>query len=111
VSEAPASSSNGQQLPREVLVGTTPRMSPNEMRVLKAQTGRTLESIMGDEADAAQALVWLELRRQGYSPTWDQAADVFAVYEAAADPTTAAGSTSSPRSAISGDAPPATSTP
>ncbi len=55
------------------------RVSPNELRALLAATGRTMTALMGDDADDAdrmQAIVWLELRRRGFRPTWDEAGDV-----------------------------------
>lgn len=67
------------------------RFTPNEMRQLKQATGRTMTDLMGedgDDADRMQAMAWLELRRQGHDPTWDQAGDVALVFEAEApDPT------------------------
>jgi hypothetical protein len=104
---------NGAELPTFVRVSATPRLSPNELRVLKAMTGRTLETLMNDEADAMQAMVWLALRRAGHHDvTWDQAGDVEAdMTPEPPDPTPAASSMTSPPSAASGAAPPGTSTP
>ena len=70
-----------RELPESVTVSQTPdlRMTPNQMRALKAETGRTLEELMGegaDDADRLQAMVWLELRRQGYHAEWDAIGDV-----------------------------------
>ena len=83
------------------------RMTPNEMRELKAATGKTLTDLMGDEgedADRVQALIWLQLRRDGYEPSWEQAGDVSVIYEGeVADPTSAAPSKSWPLSADSGE--------
>ena len=60
------------------------RFTPNEMRRLKTQTGRTMTDLMGegaDEPDRLQAMVWLELTRQGHEPTWDQAGNVALRFE------------------------------
>ena len=53
-------------------------LTPNEMRALKAETGRSMTDVFSDddEASAMQAVVWLALRRQGYAASWDQAGDV-----------------------------------
>lgn len=53
-------------------------MSPNDMRALKAETGRTLSDLMegDDDADRVQAVVWLRLRREGYELTWEDAGAV-----------------------------------
>lgn len=63
-------------LPSSVKVGGTPRLTPNEIRVLKATTGRTLQDVFSDEADVMQAMVWLKLRRAGYNVSWAQAGDI-----------------------------------
>jgi hypothetical protein len=99
-------------LPKSVRIGGTPRLTPNELRVIKATTGKTLENLMSDEADAMQAMVWLRLRRGGFDPTWEEAGDVEAdLSDLPLDPTSGESSTTSPGSAASGDAPPGTSTP
>ena len=68
-------------LPDKVTISGAPdiRMTPNQMRALKAETGRTLDELMGegaDEADRLQAMVWLELRKQGINAPWDRLGDV-----------------------------------
>jgi hypothetical protein len=74
-------------------------VSPNELRALKAATGRTMTALMGDDADdedRMQAVVWLELRRRGYRPTWDEAGDVSIAFGGSppeSDPTPTATST------------------
>jgi len=101
-----AMSENGtqtKQLPTSVRVGGTPRLTPNELRVLKVTTGRTLQELFADEADAMQAMVWVKLRREGFSVSWDQAGDVEAdMADAPVDPTNAPVSQTSPRSVDSG---------
>jgi hypothetical protein len=91
------------ELPTTVQVGGTPRMTPNELRFLKVATGRTLQELFADEADAMQAMVWVRLRRDGYTVTWDQAGDVEAdMTDVPVDPTNVANSPTSPLSADSG---------
>ena len=58
-------------------------LTPNEMRALKAQTGKPLGELLGGDEndmeqapDRIQALVWVGLRRAGYQASWDQAGDV-----------------------------------
>jgi hypothetical protein len=80
-------------LPREIVVEQ--QITPNEMRELKRVTGRSLQEILGGEAedldrapDRLQALVWVALRRAGYDVTWDQAGDTAAIQaEPEPDPT------------------------
>jgi hypothetical protein len=92
-----------RSLPREVAIEGAPSFSPNELRVLKAMTGSTLEAIMNDEVDAVQAMVWLSLRDLGYTPTWDEAGNVRGrMVEVPVDPSIGGDSTMSPPSAASG---------
>ena len=69
------------------------RLSPNQIRALKAETGKTLTELMGDDADDAdrmQSMVWLQLRREGRTVKWDECGDVAVDYEEALpDPTSA----------------------
>lgn len=109
-SELTTATTNGR-LPELVEVNAAEmRLSPNELRALKATTGRTMEDLMGedaDEADRLQAMVWVELRRKGYAATWAEAGDVgigFATSAAAkSDPTPTDTTPSSPGSAGSGE--------
>ena len=97
-------------LPATVRIEQGTSLSPNEMRTLKELTGRSLTELLGgdiDDIDQApdriQSLVWVELRRQGYEVTWEQAGDVRPEFVAAdPDPTNAGPSTSSPGSAATG---------
>lgn len=90
--------------PVAVRMSGTPRLTPNELRLLKAVTGRALQEVMGDEADAMQAMVWLRLRRAGYVVTWEQAGDVEAdLSEDEPDPTSGGPSPRSPVSAATGE--------
>ena len=83
------------------------RLSPNDMRELKAATGRKLTELTGeqaDEADAMQTMAWLHLRRSGNPVPWELLGDVAIEFEvdATPDPTSDAPSTTSPDSADSG---------
>jgi hypothetical protein len=76
------------------------------MRQLKQASGRRLDDLFGDEADLddkTQALVWVQLRRHGYQPSWDEAGDVLpATSQEPPDPTSGARPSSSPPSATTG---------
>lgn len=94
---------NADGLPTVIRMSGSARLTPNELRLLKAVTGRALQDVMGDEADAMQAMVWLRLRRLGYAVSWDQAGDVEAdLSEEAPDPTNGEPSPKSPHSAATG---------
>jgi hypothetical protein len=83
------------RLPDQIVV--TAQLTPNEMRALKTHTGRSLQELIGGDAedmdllpDRTQALVWVALRRAGYQDvTFEEAGDVAAVMDtpAAPDPT------------------------
>lgn len=97
-------------LPRSIPIDIAGSLTPNEMRALKAHTGRSLTELLGgdpenlDEApDRVQAIVYVQLRREGYDPTWDEAGDVLPDYQKAEpDPTVTGPSDSSSTSAVSG---------
>jgi len=104
---------SGPVVPESVRLAadTIPRFTPNQIRLLKAETGRTFTELMGgdngaaDDGDRFQLLVWLHLRRQGIPASWADCADVgidFTAEEPEPDPTSGEPSTSSPRSAASG---------
>jgi hypothetical protein len=94
---------NGTALPTCVTVGGMSRFSPNEMRLIKAVTGLTMQQLTEDTADMAQALVFVTLRRQGYSVTWEQCGDIEAdMTPPEVDPTNGASSPTSPPSVASG---------
>ena len=98
-------------LPERVRVKRGMTMTPNEMRVLKEKTGKTLTELLGGDAedidqapDRIQSLVWIELRRQGYEMEWDDVGDVIPdMEEEPPDPTPTAPSPTSPPSATSGE--------
>jgi hypothetical protein len=81
-------------------------LTPNEMRKLKEVSGRRLDELFGEEVDLddkTQALVWVQLVRAGYAPSWDEAGDVRpATGGEEPDPTSGARSSSSPPSATTG---------
>jgi hypothetical protein len=55
------------------------RFTPNEIRALKAETGRTLTDMLGpdaDDADRMQTIAWLNLRRDGNAVAWADCGDV-----------------------------------
>lgn len=69
------------QLPDSITVTATPemRLSPNDIRRLREQTGRTFAELSGDEADEAdrmQTMTWLQLRRQGHDVRWADCGDI-----------------------------------
>jgi len=110
--DQPSDNGSGPGLPRIVKIEGSPRMTPNELRLLKAATGKGLQDLMGDEADAMQAVIWLKVRRTGHDLTWEQAGDIEAdLSDEPPDPTNSGSTTTSPTSAASGAAPPGTSTP
>jgi hypothetical protein len=95
-------------LPTSIRVSST--MTPNEMRALKAATGRRLTDLLGGDEDDVeqlpdrlQSLVWIALRRDGYDVSWEDAGDVLPdMTEATPDPTRPASSSSSSASAAGG---------
>lgn len=91
-----------------VVTGTAGfRLSPNQIRALKAETGKTLTELMGDDADDAdrmQAAVWLQLRRDGRDVRWNECGDIAVEYEEPEpDPTSGEPTKSSPDSAATGE--------
>lgn len=96
-------------LPATIRVAAT--LTPNEMRALKAATGRNLNDLLGGEAedmdqapDRIQSLVWVALKRAGYGCSWDEAGDVAPdMTDEPEDPTNGASSTSSSTSAAGGE--------
>jgi hypothetical protein len=87
--------------------GFAPRLSSNQMRALRTETGKGMDELMGESAsdeDRVQTFVWFELRRLGYQATWEQAGDVEVEFqtEQPPDPTNDEPSTSSQGSAASG---------
>lgn len=86
-----------RQLPDEVKLTTTAgtRFTPNELRRLKAETGRTMTELLGPEADDGdkmQTLAWLMLTRDGFEVTWADCGDIHIEIEVPADDPTSAGS-------------------
>ena len=84
-------------LPDEVTITQTSgaRFTPNELRKLKAETGRTMTELLGPEADDGdkmQTLAWLSLTRDGYSVTWAGCGDIAINIKVEPDDPTQAGS-------------------
>ena len=96
-------------LPASIRVAST--LTPNEMRALKAATGRSLNELLGGEAedmelapDRIQSLVWVALRRAGHDCTWGEAGDVAPdMTDEPADPTGNGSSNGSSTSAAGGE--------
>jgi len=69
------------------------RFTPNELRRLKAETGRTMTELLGpdaDDGDRMQTLAWLHLLREGTPIQWDACGDVaIEIKVAQPDPTNA----------------------
>jgi hypothetical protein len=79
-----------ERIPEVVTVTQTSgvRFTPNELRVLKAETGKTMTQLMGPEADDAdrmQTIAWLRLRRDGHAVKWEDCGDIAIDIEVAAD--------------------------
>lgn len=83
-------------------------LTPNEMRAVKVASGIRLDELFGeasesDSDDKTQAMVYVQLLRAGYSPTWEEAGDVRPIAGAAEpDPTRTASSPSLQDSAGTG---------
>jgi hypothetical protein len=91
-----------KELPESVPPVT--RFTPNELRVLKAATGKTLTELQGDEIDMMQAMAWVSLYRLGHRVEWEVAGDVLIdMGERQADPTKRESSPDSRASAASGE--------
>jgi hypothetical protein len=58
----------------ELMQGGALGFSPNELRLLKVTTGKSLQEM--DEADTTQVAVWIKLRREGHDVSWDQCGDI-----------------------------------
>jgi hypothetical protein len=80
-----------------------PRFTHRELQLIREQFGRSFSEIGTDDKsdDRIPVIAWLKLRREGYTLTWEQMADVVIglKVEADVDPTSAAPSTTSPPSA------------
>ena len=92
-------------LPESIVI-TQKRITPNGARAVRAASGRSI-SEMTDEADRMQIVVFLQLLRDGYTPTWDEAGDVgieggMDDDAETPDPTSGELSPTSPRSAATG---------
>jgi hypothetical protein len=101
---APSSNGARADLPKTVAIETAPTFSANQLRVIRAVSGLPLEQALGDQENVWQALAYLELRRQGYELTWDEAGEVgLELGTEEPDPTSLGNATASPHSADSGE--------
>jgi len=71
---AAAPPSNGVPAFVELEQGGALGFTPNELRLLKATTGKSLGDM--DEADTTQVAVWVKLRRAGLDVSWERCGDV-----------------------------------
>jgi hypothetical protein len=97
------------ELPDTVVLTQAPdmRFSPNDIRQLKLQTGKTLTELTGEnaeEADQMQTMAWLRLRRLGHQVDWNACGDVTLEFQTETpDPTNSEPSKDSPLSATTGE--------
>lgn len=97
-----------KEIPKVVVVTqrTGARFTPNQMRALKAETGKTMDQLFGEDADDGdkmQTLAWLGLRRLGIEIPWGDCGDIDIEFrQDEPDPTKSEPSESSPGSAASG---------
>lgn len=78
--------------------------APGTMRALKAETGRSWDELMGEDADAAdrfQTMIWMKLRREHPGLRWDDCAEVAVEISDDVDPTLPVGPGSSATSQAS----------
>lgn len=93
-----------REMPTALNIDPRARFSPNQLRHIRAATGLPLETVMGDEANIFQALIYLKLRGQGFDPSWEACGDVEVILEdQTEDPTSAVIATASPPSVTTGD--------
>jgi hypothetical protein len=87
----------------ELEVGFTPR----ELRQIKEETGRAWSQILADETDDTdkfKVFAWLRLRRDGYTPSFEEMDDVLIrLTLAPPDPTSGEQPKSLPPSATTGE--------
>jgi hypothetical protein len=61
------------------------RLAPNELRLLKAETGKTMAELLGEDAEDAdrfQVTIWLKLRRLGHRPSYADCGDIAVAFVA-----------------------------
>jgi hypothetical protein len=63
-------------LPDHLVIHGAPRFSANQLRQIRAVSGKTMEQLLEDGADVIQANAYITLRKMGHAPTWDQAGDI-----------------------------------
>jgi len=69
-------------LPDHLVIHGAPRFSANELRQIRAVSGKSMEQLLEDGADVIQANAYITLRKQGFQPSWDQAGDIPVEFEA-----------------------------
>jgi hypothetical protein len=84
---------------------TAPRFTPRELRMIKEHLGRSFTQILTDDDsdDKFTVMAWLKLRRDGHDLDWREMDDVVITIGGSPDPTSGPASTTSPRSASSGE--------
>ena len=97
-----AHTENGSRatLPTELKIDATqtPKHTPREMDRIEAMAGKPISDFTPGMAE--RMAVWLHLRRLGYDPTWEEAADVLVEF-VTPDPQTAGPASEPPASSIS----------
>jgi len=90
-------------LPTQVTIdpASAPLHTPREMGLISSFLGKAWADM--DAHEAEQAGVWLALRRMGFDPAWDDAADILVEYRAGVNPQNGGPQTTSPGSADSGE--------
>jgi hypothetical protein len=63
-------------LPDHLVVRGAPRFSANELRQIRAVSGKSMEQLLEDGADVIQANAYTMLRKQGFQLTWEEAGDI-----------------------------------
>jgi len=84
----------------QIETGKAPMHTPREMGLISGFVGKAWTDM--DPMEAEQAGVWLALRRLGFNPEWDQAADILVEY-VTPDPQNGGPPTISPDSVGSGE--------
>lgn len=63
-------------LPDHVTIIGAPRFSANELRQIRAVSGKSMEQLMDGGEDVIQATAYIALRKQGVAVSWEEAGDV-----------------------------------
>src|SRR5262245_18798840 len=76
LSPVPEQETEKPPLPDHVTVTGAARFSANELRQIRAVSGKSMEQLMEDGADVIQASAYISLRKKGYALSWDEAGDI-----------------------------------